>query len=548
MLQVIRTLIALVLALFVVAVPAVQADLATDPGSIVAGSAITSSQLNGRFAPLFTTVNGLLSNNNIKAGAAIDPAKFDSTKAFPLQLLAAATAIYKVGNTGDTQPRFQFDSDGKLKWGAGGASAVDVMLKRDDATTLRVRDAADANDRDLKVRNGTASGVLTAPSFLTTAGGTVGLVGSGGNALTMTPANFAAARAITVPDPLGAANLTFSTGTLNAGGLIYTDGATLKSAAASGTTLQPLLSGDASTAPTNLNAHIAAGGRIVLNTTTPLANTSFASSINYIPWSSNVISLYDGTSQWKQFTIPTALSITLPATTNTNYDVFIYNNAGTPALELLAWSTDTARATALSMVNSSWMKSTDTTRRFLGIVRTQSAGNTTDLESARFYWNNYNRVLRPVYAGYAIASVSYIYGTATWRVTNGGASTDGIQFVGGAAHGDTQVDVSYNSALINTAGAIGGAISIGLDGAMLTVGTPVCMIHNPATAVVGTAAYPGSIRFRGIGGPTGLTVGYHTLNGMECANSASATLNWYGNPTVGATSVYSNYLSGFIWQ
>jgi hypothetical protein len=50
-------------------------------------------------------------------------------------------AALRSRNTGDTNPRFEVDSNGKTSWGAGGASALDTNLYRSAADTLKTDDA-----------------------------------------------------------------------------------------------------------------------------------------------------------------------------------------------------------------------------------------------------------------------------------------------------------------------------------------------------------------------------------------------------------------------
>lgn len=50
-------------------------------------------------------------------------------------------AAIRVRNIGDTNPRLEGDSNGKLSWGAGGGSAVDTNLYRSAADTLKTDDA-----------------------------------------------------------------------------------------------------------------------------------------------------------------------------------------------------------------------------------------------------------------------------------------------------------------------------------------------------------------------------------------------------------------------
>jgi hypothetical protein len=65
-------------------------------------------------------------------------------------------------------------------------------------------------------------------------------------------------------------------------------------------------------------------------------------------------------------------------TPNTNYDVLGYNNSGTLALDLVAWTNGTTRATALARQDGVLVKSGATTRRYLGTLRTTGTTGQTE--------------------------------------------------------------------------------------------------------------------------------------------------------------------------
>lgn len=142
-----------------------------------------------------------------------------------------------------------------------------------------------------------------------------------------------------------------------------------------------------------------ADGRLTLQTATPVPNGNLTAqtTLYYTPFIGERLTLYDGT-KWQPYTF-TEPSISLAAIANaTNYDVFGYLSSGTPALELLAWSTDLVRATVLARSVGIWIKSGDPTRRFLGTIRGSAAGQCEDSlttsPSRAFVWNAYNRVMR----------------------------------------------------------------------------------------------------------------------------------------------------------
>jgi hypothetical protein len=187
------------------------------------GQILPAGQLNTNFNNVSTVVNGNLTNANIKAAAAIALSKLDLTDE-ALNLRATGNPTWASGITGDTVPRISLYSNGILAFGAGSATAMDIMIKRASSTQLSIRDIADSADEDLKC------GVLTAATVTST----TNLKLTNGSVLTFTPATVAADRAITVKDPGAAANQIFSTGSLNTNGALYTDGTNILSTATGG--------------------------------------------------------------------------------------------------------------------------------------------------------------------------------------------------------------------------------------------------------------------------------------------------------------------------
>jgi hypothetical protein len=196
-------------------------------------------------------------------------------------------------------------------------------------------------------------------------------------------------------------------------------------------------------------------GRLTLTTGLPVttADVTAATTVFYTPAGScNTISLYDGTA-WTEYALA-EISIAVPATTNTGYDVFAYDNAGVVALELTAWSSLTARATALVLQNGVYAKTGVLTRRFLGSFRTTGvSGQTEDSVSKRYLSNYYNRAKRDLLR--IDSTVSWPYSTATIRQANGSTANqveifnclDNGLFLTLTAHGDNSSGVSFASGI-----------------------------------------------------------------------------------------------------
>ena len=100
-------------------------------------------------------------------------------------------------------------------------------------------------------------------------------------------------------------------------------------------------------------------GRLTLTSVTPIttSDVTAATTIYFTPYKGNRIFLYNTTStKWELFEF-SEISIAVPATTGTNYDVWGYNSSGSATLEVLAWTNDTTRATAIALQNGVYVKS-----------------------------------------------------------------------------------------------------------------------------------------------------------------------------------------------
>src|SRR6185436_20201338 len=124
-------------------------------------------------------------------------------------------------------------------------------------------------------------------------------------------------------------------------------------------------------------------GRLTLTTGVPVttSDVTAAPTLYFTPYMGSRVGTYSG-SAWSVSTF-TEKSITLASlTASLPYDVFIVDS--TLALELLAWTNTTTRATALTLQDGIEVKSGATTRRYLGtICITASTGQCEESVSKR---------------------------------------------------------------------------------------------------------------------------------------------------------------------
>lgn len=264
-------------------------------------------------------------------------------------------------------------------------------------------------------------------------------------------------------------------------------------------------------------------GRLTLTTAVPVTTSDVtgATTIYFTPYKGNRIALYDGTSVWT--TLPfSEVSIALGTlTSGKNYDVFAYNNGGVLALEFsAAWTSDTARADALTLQDGAYVKSANKTRRYLGTFRTTSTTTTEDsaggassqVGGKRFLWNMYNRKSRSI--GVFDGTSSWTYSnTATWRQANGAAGNK-VEFVVGLIEDSADVTLCVTLAP-GASGAGNSGSGIGLN----STTSP----GNFAVSSYGEQLVAQSIRRCDLP-----QLGYNYMAWLERATQ-SGTTTWYGS-------------------
>lgn len=207
--------------------------------------------------------------------------------------------------------------------------------------------------------------------------------------------------------------------------------------------------------------NMACGGRITAATGEPASpnNQTAKTTIYFTPYTGNRIALFDGTSAWNTLTF-SELSLSLGSdAANTPYDLFAFNNSGAVAIERLAWTNDTTRATAIIFQDGTYVKSGATTRRYLGTYRTTgTVGQTEDSTAKRYIWNYYNRLSRHLKV--VGPSSDYNYNTASWRQANNDA-TNQVDIVVGLP--EVVIDLNLR-VVVTMSGTSGSAFSgIGED-------------------------------------------------------------------------------------
>lgn len=258
------------------------------------------------------------------------------------------------------------------------------------------------------------------------------------------------------------------------------------------------------------------GGRLTLTSGTPVttADVTGATTIYYTPYLHNVIPLWDG-SHW----VPTAFTETTLAlgtlTADLPYDVFGYLSSGALALEKLAWTNATTRATAVTIQDGRYCKSGDHTRIYLGTFYTTSTTTTADSSSAgRYLWNTYNRVRRSMMV--LETTDNWTYSTATYRQTNANTANQ-LNFVTGL--GENAVEALATSQMSSDSAAqVNTNVAIGYDSTTTPTGITGRLYTSDSGAFVG-----GTAHYTGYPG-----IGRHFLAWLE-RGVGGATETWYGD-------------------
>lgn len=254
-------------------------------------------------------------------------------------------------------------------------------------------------------------------------------------------------------------------------------------------------------------------------------------SLRIAPYKGERVAIYNGT-VWEIVPISANFGVSIPATTNTPFDVFLYNNSGAVGAETVNWTNDTTRATALTTQDGVYVKTGDTTRRYVGTCRTTGvSGQIEDSFAKRFIWNYYNRVCRPMRV--LEATNTWNYTTATIRQANNSAANQ-LDFVIGASEDSVSATLMY--AALNSTGGVAVNAGLGLD--TTTAFTVGQLIEQVTTAT-------GEYRFGQAHLKTFPGVGRHYISWNEYSGAVGTT-TWAGDAGAGSAEIQCG-LHGEIW-
>lgn len=261
-------------------------------------------------------------------------------------------------------------------------------------------------------------------------------------------------------------------------------------------------------------------GRISAQTgvAVPTSDVSSSTSVFFVPYGGNKISLFDGVGTWATFRFVN-ISVACPTTSSTPFDVFAFNNAGVVALEAATWTNSSSRATGITLQDGVLVKVGATTRRYLGTCCTiATPGNIEDTFARRYVWNYYNRCIRPMRV--TEATDSWTYTTATIRQARASVVNQ-LDFVVGVS--EDQVTARIKASASNTSANVEIQVGVGLDST--TIFTPG-FLHGGTFTQVANQGQPTEAAWIGFPG-----IGRHFLSWNEYS-AATGTTTWVGDSGV----------------
>jgi hypothetical protein len=259
-------------------------------------------------------------------------------------------------------------------------------------------------------------------------------------------------------------------------------------------------------------SYIANDFRLSLTSGLPVttSDVTAATTIYLTPKIGNKIGLWNGSIFVNYASAEMSLAIGTLASATIPQDIFCYLNSGVPTLEKLAWTSTTARATALAYQSGVLVKSGDATRRYIGSFCPTSTTTTEDSLANRYLWNYYHRSLRTMIRHDTTAS--WTYATLTWRQANASTANKLNFFIG---YVEDNVTASLNCAAGSSAS--GNVMLAAL--ALNSITVPGGEFQRTISAVTGVSE--------------GLSASINTmpalgLNYIAWLENAQATATYYG--------------------
>lgn len=266
---------------------------------------------------------------------------------------------------------------------------------------------------------------------------------------------------------------------------------------------------------------------LVLNTPVMTTNVAAAATLYLTPFNGNRIAFYDpAEAVWDVISAPSNAVSLGALLANTVYDVFAFNNGGVVAsVEFVAWTSATARATAIVFQDGVPCKSGDLSRRLIGTIRTGAAAGTMDwnfggtgaggVAANLGIWHANPKVRVPVAGMVRDSTDSWTYAVTAWRAANNSGAMR-LNLLDG--DGALQVKAAFGG-IGNPPSTNYASVGIGLDSTTALAAKATATVTG-TTGVQhgGTALYSGDIG-----------LGWHYLQALECRLQGTGTITFYGD-------------------
>jgi hypothetical protein len=196
-------------------------------------------------------------------------------------------------------------------------------------------------------------------------------------------------------------------------------------------------------------------------------------------------------------------------------------------LEVLVWTNDTTRATAVTYQDGRLCLSGGKTRLYLGTFRTTSTSTTEDSVAKRFLWNMYNRRQRVLYK--AETTNSWTVSSQAWESLNG-STANRVEFVRGVSEDAVSLFACCN---LSFASANNAFIGFGLDSTTANS----AKISNGGG---GTSIVPANAMYEDTP-----SAGYHYLQVIQAIQNAAPSATFYGD--AGLEPGMRTGCNGHVW-
>lgn len=262
-----------------------------------------------------------------------------------------------------------------------------------------------------------------------------------------------------------------------------------------------------------------AQGRIGTESGVPVSTTDQVAkgTTYYVKNNGDKISLWNGT-KVVEYTFAEP-SLVLSVVDGKIYDIFMYEFAGVPTLELsAAWATNTTRTDAITWQNGMRCKDGAPTRKWVATLMASGTNTTEDSVTKRFVYNVYNQVEKSLIKG---DGTLHTYNTSAFRYYNNNAANK-VAFVAGQIGLLAHVTASMTGA--NDTGQALLQVGIGLNST-----SPNCNLYGRNSPLVAASLRTQSIaQFKGFA-----ALGYNYFSFLQNGGGSPGITTWEIMETVG---------------